>query len=62
MFLSYAVIGFVTGLVLYSFRGTISGGIGVGEQRFQEYTSWAVVGVLGALLGVLTTSIFLMRR
>ncbi|KAF9022699.1 hypothetical protein BDZ89DRAFT_956350 [Hymenopellis radicata] len=62
VFLSYAIIGFIAGLVLYSFRGLTLTNTAVLEHRFQEYTSWTVVGVLGGLLGVLTTSILLMRR
>ncbi|KAF9030240.1 hypothetical protein BDZ89DRAFT_1091654 [Hymenopellis radicata] len=56
VFLSYAIIGFIAGLVLYSFRGLTLTNTAVLEHRFQEYTSWTVVGVF------LTTSILLMRR
>jgi len=61
-FLLYAIVGFVTGIVLYSFRGvTVSDPLGP-DRPFEDYTKWTVVGVLGGLAGMLTTSLFLLRR
>lgn len=57
VFLIYAVIGFVAAIVLYSFLGVNQSAV-----RFEDYTRWAVVGVLGGLVGVLMTSVVLLRR
>ncbi|KAK0212739.1 hypothetical protein DFS33DRAFT_1377207 [Desarmillaria ectypa] len=62
VFLAYAIIGFVVGIVLYSFRGVSITGSPLIEHHFQEYTRWTVVGFLGGLLGILTTSIVLMKQ
>ncbi|KAJ7111754.1 hypothetical protein C8R44DRAFT_252675 [Mycena epipterygia] len=55
--LIYAVLGFVAAVVLYSFFG-----VNASAMRFQDYTRWAVLGALGGLAGVLTTSVLLLRR
>ncbi|KAG5642968.1 hypothetical protein DXG03_001816 [Asterophora parasitica] len=60
VFLIYAIVAFVTGIVLYSFRGVTDPFSP--EQRFEDYTRWTVVGVLGGLAGMLTTSLLLLRR
>jgi hypothetical protein len=61
IFLVYALVGFVTGIVLYFFRGvTVSDPFGP-EHPFEDYTKWTVVGVLGELAGMLTMSLFLLR-
>ncbi|KAJ7101858.1 hypothetical protein C8R43DRAFT_938218 [Mycena crocata] len=57
VFLIYAVIGFIAAVVLYSFLGVNQAAV-----RFEDYTRWAVLGVLGGLVGVLTTSALLLRR
>ncbi|KAJ7737807.1 hypothetical protein DFH07DRAFT_905704 [Mycena maculata] len=57
VFLIYAVLGFVAAIVLYSFYGVNQSAV-----RFEDYTRWAVLGVLGGLVGVLTTSVVLLRR
>lgn len=62
VFLAYAIIGFVAGIVLYSFRGMSVTGSPMISHHFQEYTRWTVVGFLGGLLGILTTSIILMKQ
>ncbi|KAG7440014.1 uncharacterized protein BT62DRAFT_911598, partial [Guyanagaster necrorhizus] len=62
VFLAYAIIGFVAGIVLYSLRGVSVTGSTIVEHHFQEYTRWTVVGFLGGLLGILTTSIVLMKQ
>jgi H+/Cl- antiporter ClcA len=62
IFLLYAIVGFVIGIVLYSFRGVmVTDPLGP-ERPFEDYTKWTVVGVLGGLSGMLTTSLFLLRR
>lgn len=62
VFLVYAIAGFLTGIVLYSFRGvTVSDPLGP-EHPFEDYTKWIVVSVLGGLSGMLTMSLFLLRR
>jgi hypothetical protein len=55
----YAVIGFVTGVVFYSFWSVAPLRQ---EPPVEDYTKWVVVGVLGVLAGVLNTSLFLLRR
>ncbi|KAF8212791.1 hypothetical protein K438DRAFT_1902762 [Mycena galopus ATCC 62051] len=54
--LIYAVLGFVAAVVLYSFLG-----VNASAVRFEDYTRWAVLGVLGGLAGVLTMSVVLLR-
>ncbi|KAJ6454152.1 hypothetical protein C8R45DRAFT_846631 [Mycena sanguinolenta] len=54
--LIYAVMGFVAAIVLYSFLG-----VNASAVRFEDYTRWAVLGVLGGLAGVLTMSVVLLR-
>ncbi|KAF5369694.1 hypothetical protein D9615_010149 [Tricholomella constricta] len=61
VFLVYAIIGFATGIVLYSFRGVASDPLS-SQRPFEVYTRWTVVGVLGGLAGMLTTSLLLLRR
>ncbi|KAJ7243083.1 hypothetical protein C8J57DRAFT_1437696 [Mycena rebaudengoi] len=55
--LIYAVMGFVAAVVVYSFLGVNGSAV-----PFAQYTRWAVLGVLGGLLGVLATSVLLLRR
>ncbi|KAJ7732450.1 hypothetical protein B0H16DRAFT_1581508 [Mycena metata] len=57
VFLIYAVMGFIAAVVLYSFFGVNQSAV-----RFEDYTRWAVLGVLGGLVGILTTSVVLLRR
>ncbi|KAF7328383.1 hypothetical protein MVEN_02553900 [Mycena venus] len=54
--LIYAVLGFVAAVVLYSFFGVDASAV-----RFDDYTRWAVLGVLGGLAGILTMSAVLLR-
>ncbi|KAJ6576996.1 hypothetical protein DFH09DRAFT_914159 [Mycena vulgaris] len=55
--LIYAGIAFITAVVLYSFLGVNGTAV-----RFEDYTRWTVLGVLGGLVGILTTSVVLLRR
>jgi hypothetical protein len=57
VFLIYAVLAFIAAVVLYSFLG-----VDGAAARFEDYTRWAVLGVLGGLLGILATSVVLLRR
>jgi hypothetical protein len=58
VFLAYSIAGFVTGIVIYSFRGvSVTPG-----HHYDDYTKWTVVGTLGGLAGVLVISTFLGRR
>lgn len=58
VFLAYSIAGFVTGIVIYSFRGvSVTPG-----HHYDDYTKWTVVGTLGGLAGVLVISAFLGRR
>lgn len=62
VFLAYAIIAFVIGVVLYTFRGVMIKDPLVKEQQpFEEYTRWTVVAFLGGLAGMLTTSFMLLR-
>lgn len=65
VFLAYSVAGFVTGVVVYSFRTATLNLAGAGMPmggRFDEYARFMVVGVLGALVGVLIASSVVARR
>ncbi len=61
VFLAYSIIAFIASLTLYSFRGKPVG-YPLPKTPFEDYTRWIVVGVLGGLLGILTTSLLLLRR
>ncbi|EGO02346.1 hypothetical protein SERLA73DRAFT_104765 [Serpula lacrymans var. lacrymans S7.3] len=66
VFLAYSIAGFVTGVVIYSFRGATvtftSSGIPIVAYRFDEWMRWIIVGVLGTFAGVLIASTVLTRR
>lgn len=62
MLLVYAIIAFVTGLVLYSFRGVALSDPLVTKKTFEDYTRWGVVSVVGVLVGIVTTSALLFRQ
>ena len=61
VFLAWAIIAFVSAMVLYAFRGSAATDP---EQwtRFALYTKWTTVGVLGLIAGLLLTSMFFVRR
>lgn len=59
--LVYAIVAFVVGIVLYSFRGVTDVPL-MNSRPFDDYTKWTVVGVLGALGGILLISFSLLRR
>ena len=60
VFLAYAIIGLITAVVLYSFRGSSMDPL-VPARPFDDYTRWTVVGVLGGVAGVLSTALLLRR-
>ncbi|KAJ3879398.1 hypothetical protein F5051DRAFT_326029 [Lentinula edodes] len=60
--LAYSIISFVVGIVLYSFFGVMESPVNILQKHFEEYTRWTVVGVVGALTGVLFTSILFLRK
>lgn len=65
VFLAYSVAGFVTGVVVYSFRSATLNLASAGSPvvaKFDEYTRMMVVGILGALVGVLIASTMMARR
>ncbi|KAF8076962.1 hypothetical protein FPV67DRAFT_1715819 [Lyophyllum atratum] len=62
VFLAYSIVAFITGIVLYSFRGLAPDPYGPSQGPFVDYTRWTIVGVLGGLAGVVTTSLLLLRR
>ncbi|KAF8555574.1 hypothetical protein OG21DRAFT_856431 [Imleria badia] len=65
VFLAYSVAGFVTGVVIYSFRTATLNLASTGSPvavKFEEYTRFMVVGVVGALVGVLIASSMVARR
>lgn len=62
VFLAYSVIGFVVGIVLYTFRGSVRTDRSLPKHAFEDYMRWTVVGVVGALAGIVTTSMILLRR
>jgi L-asparagine transporter-like permease len=59
VFLAYALIGFLTGLILYTFRGAPLGNPG-SKTSFEDYARWIIVGVIGALAGIVTTSLLVL--
>ncbi|KAG6332906.1 hypothetical protein ID866_6184 [Astraeus odoratus] len=64
VFLAYSVAGFITGVVVYSFRSATINFAHAGmpvASKFDEYARWMVVGVLGALTGVLIASVIVTR-
>ena len=61
VFLAYALIGFITGIILYSFRG-VPADPNSPKNSFEDYTRWIVVGVVGALAGIVTTSLIVFRK
>ncbi|KAF9535176.1 hypothetical protein CPB83DRAFT_831235 [Crepidotus variabilis] len=61
VFLAYSVIAFIAGITLYSFRGKTFDDK-LPRDTFEDYTRWTVVGVLGGLLGIVTTSLLVLRR
>jgi len=65
VFLAYSVAGFITGVVIYSFRSATINFAHAGmpvAAKFDEYARWMVIGVLGALTGVLIASVMVSRR
>ncbi|KAL4076495.1 hypothetical protein J3A83DRAFT_4357484 [Scleroderma citrinum] len=65
VFLAYSVAGFITGVVIYSFRSATINFAHAGmpvATKFDEYARWMVIGVLGALTGVLVASVMVSRR
>jgi len=65
VFLAYSVAGFITGVVIYSFRSATINFAHAGmpvAAKFDEYARWMMIGVLGALTGVLITSVMVSRR
>jgi len=65
VFLTYSVAGFITGVVLYSFRSATINLASAGSPiaaKFDEYTRFMAIGVLGALAGVLIASALVSRR
>ncbi|KAJ3505857.1 hypothetical protein NLJ89_g7196 [Agrocybe chaxingu] len=61
VFLAYSLIAFVTGLVLYVYRGVSFTNPSLPRNSFEDYTRWTVVGLVGALAGMLTTTMLLFR-
>lgn len=61
VFLAYAIAGFVTGIVIYSFRGVAIDPPGQ-SMPYEDYTKWIVVGTLGGVGGILMMSILLNRK
>ncbi|THH10125.1 hypothetical protein EW145_g1540 [Phellinidium pouzarii] len=61
VFLAWSIISFVTGIVLYAFRGTVM--IDPSHWvKFSSYTRWTTVGACGFLGGVLIASMFFIRH
>ncbi|KAG6830126.1 hypothetical protein H0H87_009096 [Tephrocybe sp. NHM501043] len=61
IFLAYAIVAFVTGIVLYSFWD-VNDDLLDPKRPFEDYTKWTVIGVLGGLAGMLFTSLLLLKR
>ncbi|CAA7259460.1 unnamed protein product [Cyclocybe aegerita] len=61
VFLAYSLIAFVTGLVLYVYRGVSFTDPSLPRNSFEDYTRWTVVGIVGVLAGMLTTTMLLFQ-
>ncbi|KIL57234.1 hypothetical protein M378DRAFT_88160 [Amanita muscaria Koide BX008] len=62
VFLLYSIIGFVTGVVLYTLKGASITDAGLVRRPFGEYARWTAAGALGAFAGMVTVSILLFKR
>ena len=62
VFLAYSVAGFITGVVIYSFRSATINFAHAGMPVAAKFDGWMVIGVLGALTGVLAASVLVSRR
>jgi len=62
VFLAYAIAAFITGVVLFSFRGVILTNPSMIVRHFEEYTRWIVVGTLGGLAAMLALSAIVARQ
>lgn len=62
VFLVYSIIGFVTGVVLFSLRGVSITDVHLVRRPFHEYTRWTAAGALGAIAGMITVSVLLFKR
>jgi hypothetical protein len=61
VFLAYAVIGFITAIVFYYFKGPASINVLTLQNTFAYNTRWTTVSAVGAVAGVLTMSALLFR-
>lgn len=62
VFLAYAIIGFITAIVLYYLRGAKLTNTPTIQGHLGHHTHWMTVSAVGALAGVLTMSALLFRR
>ncbi|KII94553.1 hypothetical protein PLICRDRAFT_98675 [Plicaturopsis crispa FD-325 SS-3] len=62
VFLAYAIIAFVAGVIIYSFNGVTVTNVGTITRHFDQHTRWFVMGTIGGLAGVLITAALLSRR
>ncbi|PPQ77168.1 hypothetical protein CVT25_010796 [Psilocybe cyanescens] len=62
VFLAYSIIAFISGIVLYTVRGSALTDPSLTKNAFEDYTRWTVVGIVGALAGIVTTSMILFRK
>ncbi|KAK2463729.1 hypothetical protein APHAL10511_004222 [Amanita phalloides] len=62
VFLLYSIVGFVTGVVLFSLRGASITDVNLIRRPFSEYTRWTAAGALGAIAGMATMSAILLFK
>lgn len=62
VFLAYALIALIVGVVLYSFWGTSSTDVEAVTKQFEEYTRWMLMGTLGGIVVVMAGCSILARR
>ena len=62
VFLAYSIAAFITGLSLYSFRGTVVTNPQLVTHPFDDYIKWTVVGGIGGLVTMLAASALFSRR
>ena len=60
--LAYSAIGFITGIILHSLRGISLTDPNLSKNSFEDYTGWTAVGIEGALAGIVTISMLVLRR
>ena len=62
VFLAYALVAFLTGIVLFSIKGATVNDVGAVTKQFQDYTRWTVAVMISGIAVLLLTTSTLSRR